>query len=249
MKMKTKLVSLLAFCLVLLVSQAALAQYTGGSYDGYAVGTSALDLPLPIVLSAFTAQVLDGAVTLSWRTESEVNNVGFSIYRSEVENGKYTKVNASLILGIGTDEASYDYSFVDDTVMFGKTYYYYIEDVDISGRTNRSHIIEIIVGESIEIPLKFALLQNYPNPFNPETWLPYELAADATVAIRIYNVNGHLVRQLDLGNLKAGSYVDKKKAAYWDGKDENGNLVASGVYFYTLYAGDFQATRRMLIVK
>jgi hypothetical protein len=250
--MKTKLVSLLAFCLVLLVSQTALAQYTGGSHDGYAMAEN-YDIPLPVVFATFTAQSLEGAVILSWRTESEVNNLGFSIYRSEVENGRYTKVNASLIQGMGTDEASYDYSFIDDGVVFGKTYYYYIEDVDISGKTNKSHTIKVTVDkQSIKthpIPLKFALLQNYPNPFNPETWFPYELATDATVAIHIYNINGHLVRQLDLGKLKAGSYVDKKKAAYWDGKDENGNLVASGVYFYTLHAGDFQATRRMLIVK
>ncbi len=138
-------------------------------------------------------------------------------------------------------------------MIIGKTYYYYIEDVDFSGKTNKSHIIEVTVGkQSIKthpIPLKFALLQNYPNPFNPETWLPYELATDATVTIRIYDVKGQLVRQLDLGEQKAGRYIDKKKAAYWDGKDQTGKAVTSGLYFYTLKADDFQATRRMVIFK
>jgi hypothetical protein len=98
-------------------------------------------------------------------------------------------------------------------------------------------------------PPKTRLLTNYPNPLNPETWFPYELAADVTVTIRIFNVKGQLVRQLDLGYQKAGSYIDKGQAAYWDGKDQTGNLVASGVYFYRLTAEDFQATRRMVIVK
>jgi hypothetical protein len=99
------------------------------------------------------------------------------------------------------------------------------------------------------LPKHTALLQNYPNPFNPDTWLPYELAKDATVTIHIYNVKGQLVRQLNLGKQKAGSYIDKEKAAYWDGRDELGQAVSSGLYFYMLRAGDFQATKRMVIVK
>jgi hypothetical protein len=99
------------------------------------------------------------------------------------------------------------------------------------------------------LPGHTALLQNYPNPFNPETWIPYELAQDASVTIRIYDVKGQIVRQLDLGKQKAGRYVDKEKAAHWDGKDQTGKAASSGLYFYTLKAGNFQATRRMVIVK
>ena len=98
-------------------------------------------------------------------------------------------------------------------------------------------------------PHRTALLQNYPNPFNPETWIPYKLSTDATVTIRIYDVKGQLVRQLDLGVQEASSYLDKEKAAYWDGKDATGQSVSSGVYFYQLKAGDFSATRKMVIVK
>ena len=94
-----------------------------------------------------------------------------------------------------------------------------------------------------------ALYQNFPNPFNPETWLPYRLAADAPVTFRIYNTQGQPVRELDLGSQAAGDYLSLEAAAYWDGRDELGEIVSSGIYFYTLEAGAFQATRRMLILK
>ena len=94
-----------------------------------------------------------------------------------------------------------------------------------------------------------ALLQNFPNPFNPETWLPYHLASEADVTFRIYNVQGQLMRELNLGMQKPASYLSRETAAYWDGTDQVGETVSSGVYFYTLQAGPFQATRRMLIVK
>lgn len=90
---------------------------------------------------------------------------------------------------------------------------------------------------------------NYPNPFNPETWIPYRLSETAEVTIRIYAGDGTLLRTLVLGELPAGVYEGRSRAAYWDGRNEFGELVASGVYFYTLSAGDFEATRKMLIRK
>ena len=93
------------------------------------------------------------------------------------------------------------------------------------------------------------IFQNYPNPFNPETWLPYDLAEAAEVILKIYDVRGGLVRQLNMGLQEPGSYRSQEKAAYWDGRDQYGTQVASGVYFYTFTAGDFQRTRRMVILK
>ena len=98
-------------------------------------------------------------------------------------------------------------------------------------------------------PEETALLPNYPNPFNPETWIPYQLAEPAGVTLRIYAINGELVRTLALGHQPAGIYQTRTRAAYWDGKNAFGEPVASGVYFYTLTAGDFNATRKMLIMK
>ena len=99
------------------------------------------------------------------------------------------------------------------------------------------------------IPKETVLLPNYPNPFNPETWIPYQLAKPAAVTVSIYSADGKLVRMLELGQLPAGMYQGKDRAAYWDGKNAQGESVASGVYFYTLKAGDFAATQKMLIRK
>lgn len=96
-------------------------------------------------------------------------------------------------------------------------------------------------------PEKTMLLANYPNPFNPETWIPYHLAEPANVKVTIYSVNGTLVRLIAKGYQDAGTYNTHKRAIYWDGKNNLGESVASGVYFYTLIAGEFTATRKMLI--
>ena len=98
-------------------------------------------------------------------------------------------------------------------------------------------------------PTETVLLPNYPNPFNPETWIPYDLAEASEVAIHIYNVSGEAVRRLSLGFQGAGTYRTPSRAAYWDGRNEFGELVASGVYFYTFTAGDFTVTGKMLIRK
>ena len=99
------------------------------------------------------------------------------------------------------------------------------------------------------VPQSTALLANYPNPFNPETWIPYRLATGSDVQLRIYDTHGRMVRHLDIGHQAAGVYQTQSRAAYWDGRNEMGEGVASGLYFYTLTAGEFSATRRMLILK
>ena len=98
-------------------------------------------------------------------------------------------------------------------------------------------------------PKETALLPNYPNPFNPETWIPYQLSEPADVTLHIYAIDGTLVRTLALGYQPVGMYHSKTRAAYWNGRNEVGEQVASGVYFYTLTTSDFTATRRMLILK
>ena len=98
-------------------------------------------------------------------------------------------------------------------------------------------------------PKETLLLANYPNPFNPETWIPYQLAKLVMVNVSIYAADGKLIRTLSLGHQAAGVYHNRSRAAYWDGKNDSGESAASGVYFYTLTAGDFTATRKMLILK
>ena len=98
-------------------------------------------------------------------------------------------------------------------------------------------------------PKETELLANYPNPFNPETWIPYRLAEDAFVTLTIYDGSGRVVRKLEVGHRVASFYESRSKAIYWNGRNDVGERVASGVYFYHLSAGDYSATRRMLILK
>jgi len=99
-------------------------------------------------------------------------------------------------------------------------------------------------------PYQFRLLQNYPNPFNPETWIPYELSKPEQVIIKIYNNSGRIVRILNLGHKQAGLYLDKNQAAYWDGRNKDGERIASGIYFYQIQAGKQQiATKKMVVLK
>ena len=102
---------------------------------------------------------------------------------------------------------------------------------------------------SLIIPQATALLANYPNPFNPETWIPYQLATPAEVTLTIYDTNGEAVRRLEVGHQPTGMYQSRSRALYWDGRNGRGESVASGLYFYTLRAGEFAATRKMLIRK
>ncbi|MFQ6043412.1 MAG: FlgD immunoglobulin-like domain containing protein [Candidatus Poribacteria bacterium] len=139
------------------------------NYDFVDHVTLTAGFTLPVELSVFTADSMNGSVMLTWRTESEVNNIGFAIYRDDGKEGQYA--------------------------------------------------------------------------------VPYWLPKDTHVTIIIYNARGQAVRILDLGAKQAGEYVILSKAARWDGRDDLGEKVASGVYFYTLKAGEFSATRKMLIVK
>ena len=113
----------------------------------------------------------------------------------------------------------------------------------------RQNLIQLPTLVAYEIPAQTELLSNYPNPFNPETWIPYRLAADAFVTLTIYGASGNLIRTLDVGHQTAAAYESRSKAIYWDGRNEVGETVASGVYFYHLSAGDYSATRRMVILK
>ena len=124
-----------------------------------------------------------------------------------------------------------------------------VSDVNLSKRLTVLKEFLHLLTEMGTIPDTTTLLPNYPNPFNPETWIPYHLAKDAEVIVRIYNVRGSVVRELILGHQAAGVYESRGRAAYWDGRNQIGEPVSSGLYFYTLTAGDFNATRKMLILK
>ena len=178
-------------------------------------------------------------------------------------NGFYWKANINLIGEIRFAFASAEPAqgkgallMVEFEVMpniEGRTTPLIISGINLSN----SLTINRIDGALTILPAKTALLPNFPNPFNPETWIPYKLSQPANVAIQIYDVKGRLVRTLNLGKQSAGVYVTKHTAAHWNGRDDAGEKVASGVYFYILQvehtnkdgAGKFRAVRKMAIMK
>jgi hypothetical protein len=122
-------------------------------------------------------------------------------------------------------------------------------DAHVGDTSGRSLLRTSLTIPMWRVPKQTAALPNFPNPFNPETWIPFDLAESATVTIRVYGIAGALVRTLDLGRLPAGAYADRSRAAYWDGRNDAGEPVAGGVYHYGIRAGDYRATRRMVILK
>jgi hypothetical protein len=221
--------------------------------------------PLPVTLSEFSATSEVTGVALHWRTESEVNNVGFNIYRATKKGGPFSKIG--FIEGHGSTGGAREYRFIDGKADAGETYFYLIEDIDIEGKTERSEVIstqfepqrvamELPTGFRLYqkradalLPTDFGLHQNFPNPFNPETWIPFQIPQDAPVTIHIYNLNGRVVRTLPLGRLAAGYYNERSTAAHWDGRSDMGESFPSGVYFYRLEAGAFSAVRKMVVLK
>ena len=133
-------------------------------------------------------------------------------------------------------------------------YNVYVHIRDAIGRTrdpdpSSIKIIELLdrlIASAIDKPV---LLQNYPNPCNPNTWIPYQLSEASEVSITIHDATGRLVRRLELGFKQRGFYVDKDKAAYWDGRSEAGEHVANGIYFYTIKAGDSVQARKLTVLR
>jgi predicted GH43/DUF377 family glycosyl hydrolase len=127
----------------------------------------------------------------------------------------------------------------------GKNSQLILNTVELSGSSDiikRHGFVEVLPGRT-------ELLPNYPNPFNPETWIPYRLSEGADVTVYIYDTRGQLARSFFLGTKPAGTYLDRNKAVYWDGRNDAGELVASGVYFYQLKAGKFSDTRKLAVMK
>jgi hypothetical protein len=201
-------------------------------------------IKVPVELSNFSAMVLqDQRVQLNWKTAFEQDNAGFNVLRGRTESGPYQKVTAQLIPA----RRDGDYTFVDDKVEAGGKYYYKLESVDRNGQVTVFGPVRI----EIALPKNFVLDQNYPNPFSAraafglsKTHIRFELPKAVSVQLAIYNTLGQEVRRLVNEKRPAGYYT-----VLWDGRDKNGRPLPSGIYHYRLQAGDFTATKKLMMVK
>jgi hypothetical protein len=195
---------------------------------------------VPVELASFSAESVDGQVNLQWITASETNNAGFYIEYSDSEEGPFTRLNSEMISGLGTDNNGRDYSFTDESGKVGEKRYYRLVDVDYNGNM----MTHDVVSTTVTAPKEYALEQNFPNPFNPETTVKFKVKEVGFVDISIYNTAGQLVRHLVHQQMKPGSYD-----LVWNGKDENGQHVSSGTYFYRMQANNFSKVQKMQLLR
>ncbi|MCI0511585.1 Ig-like domain-containing protein [candidate division KSB1 bacterium] len=220
-------------------------EYPAGTYRIHATVSDGFDsvrtewkmLWTAVELSGFTATLNElHGVRLVWETNFEQSNLGFDVWRSLSANGNFQRLNRSPITGNSVGH----YEFTDEKVSAGKTYYYQLEDIDVNGKRTRHESISI----TIAAPQQFELAQNYPNPFNPETQIQYQLPVAASVELSIFNLLGQEIKTLVLEKQAPGFYTIR-----WDGTNQAGQPVASGIYLYRIKAEQFHQIRRMVLIR
>ncbi len=224
-------------CLFLsvLFSFTGFAQYTGGSGSGYSMGISGEDIPLPVELVSFTAKIVRGNVVLNWITETEVSNYGFNVERSG--NDKIWQ-KIGFVEGSGNSNSIKDYSFTDSRLTSGLEYYYRLKQIDTDGQFEYSNEVSVTI--SID---DYSLYQNYPNPFNPTTTINFSLPEEAFVKLKIFDILGSEIAVLVNERLGPGNYETIFNISSAKGG------IPSGIYFYSLEAGSFIKTNKMIIMK
>jgi len=205
-----------------------------------------ISVPVPVELSTFSIQVRNNDAFLEWTTETESNNMGFELQRS-IDGEQFVKIG--FIEGNNTTVVKNSYRFMDEDLKIG-TYYYRLKQIDLNGDYKFTNTIKI----TISSPSGFRLEQNYPNPFstksesafgrNPVTTIAYTLPKSSHVILSIFNINGQIVLKLVDEFQAAGRYSVK-----WNGIDEDGNKVASGIYYYKIQALNSAIFRKMKLVK
>ena len=208
---------------------------------------------LPVELASFTVTVANQFVTLQWTTQTETDNLGFNVLRATTDEvNDAVKVNHNIISGQGTSSVPTEYSYVDNSELIPETtYWYWLESIDYQGNSELYGSIsvkfELEEEPSIipELPDKYGLFQNYPNPFNPNTQIYFRIAEECHGELSIYNIKGEKLATLYEGNIEK----DKVITVSWDGKDETGKEVGSGIYFYKLETDKKSYLRKMIILK
>lgn len=210
-----------------------IVMYGGSDFQTWWFGGG--DHPVPVELSSFVAVGGQGSIALEWITASEVQCHRWEIHRSQQADGEYTKVGE--LPGHGSTEAAHTYRWVDREVSPDVTYYYKLRQIDLDGSSTWTSVVSAVA--SAALPTEFVLKQNYPNPFNPATEIGYAVPRDVHVTVKIYNVQGAEVAALVDANQTVGFYT-----VSW-----NAEGLASGVYFCTLKAGEFEKTIKMTFLK
>ena len=201
------------------------------------------DVSLPVQMANLFATVSrEEGVILHWRTESQADCAGFNVWKSETETGPYDLITTSLIPAQGNSSTATDYTFTDKNVHDGTVYWYKIEEISIEGVSK--FFGPISVAGINPIPAEFTLSQNYPNPFNPVTTFEYQLPENSYVSMKVYTLLGQKIRTLIEEYRPAGSWTVK-----WDGTNDFGNKVPSGIYLLRMKAGSYIQIRRMTLTR
>jgi hypothetical protein len=191
---------------------------------------------MPVEMMNFAFNISGKNVSLKWSTMSETNNSGFEVERAvnrQHETGNWEKIG--FVKGNGNSNTTNNYSFTDNGLNTGK-YKYRLKQIDYNGNFEYHALNQVV---EIGVPNKFALRQNYPNPFNPTTKICFDLPQDENVLLSVYDLRGSKVR--DILN-------EKKQAGYYE-LNFDGNGLSSGIYIVTLKSGNFNSTKRMILLK
>jgi len=216
---------------------------TGGAWSYTSSPESSTDYSLPVELSFFTATAGNGQVTLEWITESELDNLGFNVYRSANKNDQFPIINNQLIPGAGTTSSRHEYEYVDNDVTNGITYWYKLEDVDYSGNTELHGPVSATPSLDQAAP-QFRLYPASPNPLNPMTVIRYDLSGNGWVSITIYDLLGNQINTLVDRFQSPGSYRIE-----WNGFNDRGQNVSAGVYLIKLQYGNNTAVQKCLVTR
>jgi FlgD Ig-like domain len=216
--------------------------------DGLTVTNSWSQIPLPVELIAFNANIAGNQVLLNWKTATEINNYGFEVERSEIPQAGQASNLASIavqlwekvgfVQGHGNSNSPKEYSFTDFP-SGGISFNYRLKQIDNDGNFEYSNSLEVI----LDTPLKSEALQNYPNPFNPSTTISYKIQSQCRTTINIYDLLGKVVATLVNEEKQAGKYE-----VVWNGKDNSGKKLTSGIYFYRFTAGSFTQINKMILL-
>ncbi len=198
------------------------------------------EISLPIELAFFSASVVNKQVLLKWGTNSESNNYGFQVYRSADADGPYQLLSQEIIQGAVNSTEHREYSYLDEQVEANKTYYYKLADLDREGGVRFHGPVCIRTAG----PTAYSLEQNYPNPFNGETRINFSMKEAGVVELQVLNLQGQHVRTLLQRTMEPGNHF-----AVWNGRDDNGKFMSSGIYLYQIRANDFHQVHKMHYLK